>query len=99
MEAKGQESINVKPNEYFGSLNERAARIRARLLETQPSVCTERAVLTTQAYRAHEQDQVVLRRAYMLDQVLRNMTVYIDPDALLAGNQAVFRFGSIELVT
>ena len=88
MEANSQETANVRPNEYFGSLNERTARIRARLLETQPSVCTERAVLTTQAYRAHEQDQVVLRRAYMLDQVLRNMTVYIDPDALLVGNQA-----------
>ncbi len=74
--------------EYFGSLNERTARIRARLLDTQPTVDTQRALLTTESYRAHEQDQVVLRRAYMLDNVLRNMSIYIDPDALLAGNQA-----------
>lgn len=76
------------PKEYFGALNERTARIRARLLDTQPTVDTQRALLTTESYRAHEQDQVVLRRAYMLDNVLRNMTIYIDPDALLAGNQA-----------
>ena len=73
---------------HFGSLNARTAAIRARLLETQPAVCTERAVLATESYRAHEMDQVVLKRAWMLDNVLRNMTLYVDPDALLLGNQA-----------
>jgi len=80
--------MKLSPKEYFGELGERTARIRERLINTQPSVDTERAVLTTESYRAHEQDQVVLRRAYMLDNVLRNMSIYIDPDALLAGNQA-----------
>lgn len=74
--------------QYFGTLNPRTAAIRARLLDIQPTVCTQRAVLTTEAYRAHEMDQVVLKRAYMLDNVLRNMSIYIDPDALLVGNQA-----------
>jgi formate C-acetyltransferase len=45
-------------------------------------------VLATESYRAHEMDQVVLKRAWMLDNVLRNMTLYADPDALLLGNQA-----------
>ena len=88
MEAIKTEKEYGSPREYFGSLNERTARIRARLLDTQPTVDTQRALLTTESYRAHEQDQVVLRRAYMLDNVLRNMSIYIDPDALLAGNQA-----------
>ena len=88
MEALNQENGKRSPKEYFGELGERTARIRERLLNTQPSVDTERAVLTTESYRAHEQDQVVLRRAYMLDNVLRNMSIYIDPDALLVGNQA-----------
>ncbi len=88
MEALTREKEYKNPTEHFGPLNERTARIRARLLDTQPSVDTERAVLTTESYRAHEQDQVVLRRAYMLDNVLRNMSIYIDPDALLIGNQA-----------
>ncbi len=73
---------------YFGSLHARNAAMRNRLLDTQPTVCVERAVLTTDAYKAHEQEQVVLKRAYMLDNVLRNMTLYIDPDTLLLGNQA-----------
>ena len=88
MEAVKTEKEYGNPKEYFGGLNERTARIRARLLDTQPTVDTQRALLTTESYRAHEQDQVVLRRAYMLDNVLRNMSIYIDPDALLVGNQA-----------
>ena len=58
------------------------------MLETQPAVCVERAALATESYRAHEQDPIVLKRAYMLDSVLRGMSIYIDPDALIAGNQA-----------
>ncbi|PKM40138.1 MAG: formate C-acetyltransferase/glycerol dehydratase family glycyl radical enzyme [Firmicutes bacterium HGW-Firmicutes-9] len=88
MEALTNATEYSNPQEYFGPLNERTARIRARLLDTQPTVDTQRALLTTESYRAHEQDQVVLRRAYMLDNVLRNMSIYIDPDALLVGNQA-----------
>lgn len=70
------------------TLHSRTASIRSRLLNTQPAVCVERAVLTTQAYREHEQDQLVLRRAHMLKHVLENMSIYIDEDTLLAGNQA-----------
>ncbi len=78
----------IRPQDYFGSLGERTARMRARLIDTQPTVDTERAVLTTESYRVHEQEQVILRRAYMLDNVLRHMKIYIAPDALLVGNQA-----------
>lgn len=73
---------------YFGEMHKRTAEIRKRVLESEPAVCTERAVYTTQAYRAHEQEQVVLRRAYMVDTVLRNMSIFIDPDELIVGNHA-----------
>jgi len=73
---------------YFGELHRRTAAIRKRILDTQPAVCTERAVYTTQAYRAHEQEQVVLKRAYMADAVLRHMSIFIDPDELIVGNHA-----------
>lgn len=72
---------------HFGELNSRTAAMRRRLLDTQPTVCTERAVYTTKAYKEHEMDQVVLKRAYMLDTVLRSMSIYLD-EGLLAGNQA-----------
>ncbi len=72
----------------FGKLNPRTEKIKRRLLDTVPAVCTERARLTTESYKAHEAEQVILKRAYMVDTVLRNMHIYIDPDALLVGNQA-----------
>lgn len=72
---------------HFGELHERTAAMRRRLLQTQPTVCVERALLATEAYKAHEQEQVILKRAYMVDAVLRNMPIYID-EGLLAGNQA-----------
>lgn len=73
---------------YFGELSSRTAAMRKRILATQPTVCTERAVFTTESYRAHEQEQVVLKRAYMLDAALSNMSIYIDPQGLIVGNQA-----------
>jgi len=75
-------------NDLFGKLNPRTAKIRKKLLAVQPTVCTERAVLTTDSYKEHEQEQVVLKRAYMLDKVLRGMSIYIDSDTLIVGNQA-----------
>ncbi len=73
---------------YFGRLNPRTARMRARLVGAQPSVCVERAVITTDVYKECEQEQVVLKRARMLEGVLKNMSIYIDPDGILVGNQA-----------
>jgi len=73
---------------YFGKLNPRTAKMRERLLTAQPTICVERAILTTESYKHHEQEQIVLKRAYMVDRVLRNMSIYIEPDTLIAGNQA-----------
>ena len=73
---------------YFGEMTPRIKSFRADLLNTVPKVCTERAVLTTKAYKEHEMDQVVLKRAYMLKEVLENMSIYIEPQTLIVGNQA-----------
>ncbi len=72
----------------FGQLSARTARLRAKILSTKPEVCTQRAVLTTKAYQEHEQDQVVLKRAYMVKEILENMTIFIEDDTLIVGNQA-----------
>ena len=74
--------------EHFGQSTRRIQSMRRDLLDTQATVCTERAVLATRAYKAHEMDQTVLKRAYMLKEVLENMTVYIEPETLIVGNQA-----------
>lgn len=73
---------------HFGTSTTRIQRFRQQLLDIVPAVCTERAVLTTKAYKAHEMDQIVLKRAYMLKEVLENMTIYIEDETLIVGNQA-----------
>ena len=75
-------------NHEFGILSDRISRLRQNILSIRPEVCVERAVLTTKAYREHEQEQVVLKRAYMVKEILENMTIYIEDDTLIVGNQA-----------
>lgn len=73
---------------HFGTLTPRMAAWREELMETTPSVCVERAVLTTESYRAHQHEPMVLQRALMVANVLANMSIYIEPATLIAGNQA-----------
>ena len=72
----------------FGQLTGRMNHFREELLETKPKVCAERAVLATQSYQLHSDKPVALKRAYMLQNILSNMTVFIEEDSLLAGNRA-----------
>ena len=67
---------------------ERVRRLRARLLDTTPSLCAERGLLLTEAYQEYPADPPVLRRAKALAHVLDNMTVYIDEGEIIVGNQA-----------
>ncbi len=66
----------------------RVLRMREELLNTTPEVCVERARYVTQAYREHEADPPVLRRAKALAHVLDNMTIFVGEGELIVGNQA-----------
>ena len=72
----------------FGALTPRMKTYRESLLSVKPQVCAERALLTTESYRLHIDKPIVLRRACMLSNILKHMTIYIEPETLLAGNQA-----------
>jgi pyruvate formate-lyase/glycerol dehydratase family glycyl radical enzyme len=67
---------------------ERVRRLRARLLDTTPSLCAERGRLVTEAYDRYAADPPVLRRAKALADVLDRMTIYIDEGEIIVGNQA-----------
>lgn len=73
---------------YFGELTARMQDFREELLNARPMVCVERARLTTESYKLHADKPMVLRRAYMLENVLRNMSIFIEPQSVIAGNQA-----------
>ena len=67
---------------------DRVPRLREELLDAKPRVCVERARLVTEAYRQHEADPMVLRRAKALAHVLDHMSIYIQEGELIVGNQA-----------
>ncbi|QCX33107.1 glycyl radical protein [Caloramator sp. E03] len=73
---------------YFGELTQRMKDFREELLNAKPMVCVERAKLTTESYKLHADKPMVLRRALMLENVLKNMSIFIEPQTLIAGNQA-----------
>ena len=73
---------------YFGELTPRMHEFREELLTVKPFVCTERAKITTETYRVNMDQPLALRRALMYQNVLAEMSVFIEPQTLLAGNQA-----------
>lgn len=73
---------------HFGALTPRMNQFRETLLEAKSQVCAERAILTTESYKRHADKPITLKRAYMLENILRNMTIFIEPETLIAGNQA-----------
>ena len=75
-------------NAHFGSLTERMNAYRESVLEKKPYVDAERALLCTEVYKANRHQPAVMRRALMLKNILEKMTIYIEDETLLVGNQA-----------
>jgi pyruvate formate-lyase/glycerol dehydratase family glycyl radical enzyme len=75
---------------------EQAARIKARLLESERLVDVERARYTTQSYQQTEGEPMVVRRAKMLLHLVRAMSITIHPDEVIVGNRSLLpRMGVI----
>ena len=87
IQVKEVEKTTIK-TAYFGSLTERMDKYREDVLNKKPYIDAERAVLATKAYDKHKEKPNVLKRAYMLKEILENMTLYIEDETMIVGNQA-----------
>ena len=65
----------------------RIERIRNLLVDTEPIICPERAVIWTESYKKTENQPSVIRAAVALKDTLEKMTILIHQDELLVGNQ------------
>lgn len=74
--------------DHFGTSTARIAAFREGLLNAPAYISAERGVLYTQAHRVHKAEPIVLQRAHCVANVLDHMTIFIEPQTLLAGNQA-----------
>ena len=73
---------------FFGELTPRMKSFREELLNAKPQVCVERAMITTEIYRENQDQPLAIKRALMLKHVLEKMSIFIEPQTMIAGNQA-----------
>ncbi len=79
---------NGQANEHFGSPTARMEAFRNKLLNAKPYVDVERAVIATRVYHDYADQPLTLKRAIMLREVLAHMSIFIEPETLIVGNQA-----------
>jgi len=72
----------------FGSLTERMNAYRESVLEKKPYIDAERALLCTEVYEQNRHQPAVMKRALMLKNILEKMTIYIEDETVIVGNQA-----------
>lgn len=73
---------------YFKKLSPRMNEFREELLNAKPQICVERALITTKTYQENQDQPLAIKRALMLQNVLAGMTIFIEPQTLIVGNQA-----------
>ena len=73
---------------HFGTLTPRMNEFREKLLDKKPYICAQRALLATEAYQENQNQPVVMKRALMLKNILEKMSIYIEDETLIVGNQA-----------
>lgn len=73
---------------YFGQLTNRMNRFRESVLTKKPYIDAERALLATEAYQQHQNQPSTVKRALMLQNILEKMTIFIEEETLIVGNQA-----------
>jgi len=61
--------------------------IKERFIKITPEICVERAQLITESYRETEDLPIHLRRAKAFEKILHGMTIFIQDDELVVGNQ------------
>ncbi len=78
----------MKEHFIFGKLTDRMSQYRNTLLNQRSEICVERAILATESYKEHADKPIKLKRAYMLQNILQNMSIFIEEESLIAGNHA-----------
>lgn len=73
---------------YFGTLTKRMEAFRQEVLDEKPYIDAQRALLVTKVYQQNQNQPRVMVRALMLQEILKEMTIYIEDNTLIVGNQA-----------
>jgi len=72
----------------------RIARLRTSMQHRIASLCSERVLLVTESFQTTEGEDYLLRKAKAFAHTLKHMTIYIEKDSLIFGNQASCNFAA-----
>lgn len=78
--------VSYSEDKFRLPITPRIKKMREEIVEAKPILCSERALLVTEAYKETENEPTVIRRAKALKKVLENMTVHIWDGELIVGN-------------
>ena len=85
-------ATQVKEKEIMGMAlpgpTRRVDCIKERFLAYKPEICVERAKLVTESYKETKAEPIHIRRAKALEKIFSEMTIFIQEDELIVGNQA-----------
>ncbi|RBP63344.1 formate C-acetyltransferase [Alkalibaculum bacchi] len=73
---------------------ERIQRLQNKMQNRKANICSERALFYTESFRKTEGEDYILRKAKAFAHTLKNMTIYIEEDSLIFGNQASGNFAA-----
>lgn len=83
--------LSFKPTNNDCDFN-RIAKKQDQMFHRVATICPERAEIITESFKRSEGKSIVIRRALAMADILEKMTIYIEPDMLIVGNQASANF-------
>lgn len=72
----------------------RIRKAKKRMFDRVATICPQRAEIITKSFQASEGEPIVIRRAKAFADILEQMSIYIEPDMIIAGNQASQNFAA-----
>ena len=72
----------------------RIERLQDKMYHRKATLCAERAEIYTEVFQKTEGEAMVLRKAKAFHETLSRMSIYIEPDSLIVGNQACRNFAA-----
>ena len=73
---------------------ERIAHLQDYMYHRKATLCAERAEIYTEVFKRTEGKPMILRKAEAFRETLSRMTIYIEPESLIVGNQACRNFAA-----
>ena len=81
-------SVKSYQLEYKNENTERIKKLSSKTINTRVTLCIERARYFTESYKETEGRDPLLRKALALKNLLEKMTIYINNDELIIGNNS-----------